>query len=119
MAIEEVVGSASSKQGRCLSLNEVSISLAPSVVTGKVLSKLCLFGKVLSSRAFNAKEVEQACSNLWKSRVKVEPTEGALDGSNTFRFFFENGSASKRILEQGPWCVKGDMLVLLSWSTGF
>ncbi|KAF4351194.1 hypothetical protein F8388_001077 [Cannabis sativa] len=94
MTMEEVVGSASSKQGRCLSLNEVSISLAPSVV-------------------------EQTCSHLRKSRVKVQPTDGAHSGSNTFRFSFDNGSASKWVLEQGPWCVKGDMLVLLPWSSGF
>ncbi|KAF4352164.1 hypothetical protein F8388_020046 [Cannabis sativa] len=32
---------------------------------------------------------------------------------------FENGSISKRVLEHRPWCVKGDMLVLLSLSSGF
>ncbi|KAF4359971.1 hypothetical protein F8388_004478 [Cannabis sativa] len=84
--MDEVVGDSGGKQGRCISLNEVSISLAPSVVTTK---------------------------------VKVEPTDGLLAGSNTFRFMFENGSISKRVLEHGPWCVKGDMLVLLSLSSGF
>uniref|UniRef100_A0A803QLL1 DUF4283 domain-containing protein n=1 Tax=Cannabis sativa TaxID=3483 RepID=A0A803QLL1_CANSA len=84
--MDEVVGDSGGKQGRCISLNEVSISLAPSVVTTK---------------------------------VKVEPTDGLLAGSNTFRFMFENGSISKRVLEHGPWCVKGDMLVLLSLSFGF
>uniref|UniRef100_A0A803PSY8 DUF4283 domain-containing protein n=1 Tax=Cannabis sativa TaxID=3483 RepID=A0A803PSY8_CANSA len=117
--MEEVVGSAGGKQGRCLSLNEVSISLAPSVVTTNVQSKLCLFGRILSSRTFIDKDVEQTCSNMRKTRVKVEPTEGTLAGSNTFRFVFENGSFSKRILEHGPWCVKGEILVLLSWSSGF
>ncbi|KAF4394206.1 hypothetical protein F8388_005840 [Cannabis sativa] len=103
MTMDEVVGDIGGKQGRCLSLNEVSISLAPSVVTTKVLSKICLFGKILSSKTFIAKDVEKACSSIWKTQVKVEPTDGLLYGSNTFPFMFENG----------------DMLVLLSWSSGF
>ncbi|KAF4346668.1 hypothetical protein F8388_010731 [Cannabis sativa] len=90
MSMVGVGGSSGGKQGRCLAINEVSISLTPSVVTTKVLSKLHLFGKI--------------------SRPA---------GSNTFRFIFENGSATKRVLERGRWCIKGDMLVLLSWSSGF
>ncbi|KAF4395591.1 hypothetical protein F8388_008690 [Cannabis sativa] len=115
MIMDKVVGSVNGHKGRCLSL----ISLAPCVITTKILSKVCLFGKILSARTFNAKDVEHSCSLLWKTRIRVEPTENALAGLNTFRFLFENGAASKRVLDQGPWCVKGDMLVLLSWSSGF
>ncbi|KAF4358956.1 hypothetical protein G4B88_018805 [Cannabis sativa] len=45
--------------------------------------------------------------------------EHSLAGSNSFRFMFENDSVCKRVSEHGPWCVKGNMLVLLSWSFGF
>ncbi|KAF4404223.1 hypothetical protein G4B88_014679 [Cannabis sativa] len=117
--MDEVGESSSGINGRCLSLNEVSISLEPSVVTTKILSKLCLFGKIISARTFIAKDVEFACSSLWNTRVRVEPTDGVLAGANCFRFIFESGVVCKRILEQGPWCVKGDMLALLSWSSGF
>uniref|UniRef100_A0A803QAL0 CCHC-type domain-containing protein n=1 Tax=Cannabis sativa TaxID=3483 RepID=A0A803QAL0_CANSA len=119
MTMEEVVGLGVGKRGRCLSLNEVSISLAPSVVSTKILSKVCLFGRIVSSRTFTPKDVEQTCSNLWKARIRVEPTEFALAGTNTFRFIFDSGVVSKRVLENGPWCIKGDMLVLLSRSSGF
>ncbi|KAF4359730.1 hypothetical protein F8388_008292 [Cannabis sativa] len=119
MTMGEVVGLGVGKRGRCLSLNEVSISLAPSVVSTKILSKVCFFGKIVSSRTFTPKDVEQTCSNLWKARIRVEPTEFALAGTNTFRFIFDSGVVSKRVLENGLWCIKGDMLVLLSWSSGF
>ncbi|KAF4380025.1 hypothetical protein F8388_018149 [Cannabis sativa] len=117
--MDEVGESSSGINGRCLSLNEVSIALVPSVVTTKILSKLCLYGKIISSRTFPAKDVKIACSSLWNTRVCVETTDGVLAGANIFQFIFDTGAVCKRILEQGPWCVKGDMLALLSWSSGF
>ncbi|KAF4379382.1 hypothetical protein F8388_013600 [Cannabis sativa] len=115
----EVVGSVDNKKGMCLSLNEVSISLALCVVTTKIFSKMFLFGKIVLSRNFTPKDVEQTCSNLWKTRTRVEPTNNALAGPNTFQFFFESGVDSKRVLDHGPRCINGHMLVLLSWSSGF
>ncbi|KAF4394186.1 hypothetical protein F8388_005820 [Cannabis sativa] len=119
MSMDEVGDSTSGINGRCLSLKKVSISPAPSVVTTNILSKLCIFGKIISSKTFTAKDVEHGCSILWKTRFRVEPIDNVLAGSNTFRFIFENGAVYRKILEQGPWCVKGDMLALLSWSSGF
>ncbi|KAF4385099.1 hypothetical protein F8388_014232 [Cannabis sativa] len=63
--------------------------------------------------------VESYCASLWKTRVKVDLPFLVKAYSNIFCFGFEKASDRKWVLDHGPWCIKGDLLVMMSWSSSF
>ncbi|KAF4384387.1 hypothetical protein F8388_004620 [Cannabis sativa] len=63
--------------------------------------------------------VESFCASLWKTRVKVDLPFLVKAYSNIFCFGFEKASDRKWVLDHGPWCIKGDLLVMMSWSSSF
>ncbi|KAF4381320.1 hypothetical protein G4B88_031347 [Cannabis sativa] len=108
-----------SSWGKCISLNEATIKLVPSATTSQVLAKYYLIGKVLTSRSLGEREVEAFCGNPWKTHVKVDTPFSGRVATNVFRFGFEKVADRRRVLDNGPWCVKGFSLVLLAWPPGF
>ncbi|KAF4366807.1 hypothetical protein G4B88_018230 [Cannabis sativa] len=53
------------------------------------------------------------------TRVKVDLPFLVKAYSNIFCFGFEKASDRKWVLDHGPWCIKGDLLVMMSWSSSF
>ncbi|KAF4378515.1 hypothetical protein F8388_022336 [Cannabis sativa] len=117
--METVGEKVGSTWGKCFSVSEASLSLVPSTSATQALSKFCLIGKVLTSKTLEEKEVETLCANLWKTCVKVDTPLLGHTSSNVFRFGFEKVADRRWVLDNGPWCIKGNSLVLLAWSSGF
>ncbi|KAM6556074.1 hypothetical protein CsatB_003093 [Cannabis sativa] len=117
--METVGEKVGSTWGKCFYVSEASLSLVPSTSATQALSKFCLIGKVLTSKTLEEKEVETLCANLWKTCVKVDTPLLGHTSSNVFRFGFEKVADRRWVLDNGPWCIKGNSLVLLAWSSGF
>ncbi|GMY19488.1 reverse transcriptase [Fagus crenata] len=68
-----------------------------------------LDGKVISDKAVNRNKVKAILSEAWKTSKGVAFMDFV---QNLFMFLFEAEGDRRRILEQGPWSIDGNLLSL-------
>ncbi|KAF7133101.1 hypothetical protein RHSIM_Rhsim09G0068100 [Rhododendron simsii] len=74
-----------------------------------VVGNICLAGKVLGSKSFNATVVHNILTHAWKTRASftVVPWD-----NNVFLFPFEDIEDRNSVLQEGPWSIMNNLLVL-------
>ncbi|KAF4392294.1 hypothetical protein F8388_012750 [Cannabis sativa] len=103
-----------SLKGKAFTCMEASISLSPSATSLKILSSLCLVGKVVAPMVVDAGDVTDEVTKKWQKRVVVSSL--ADSGVNYFKLGFENNVDRDWALEHGPWSFKGYTFALRMWS---
>ncbi|KAF7152826.1 hypothetical protein RHSIM_Rhsim01G0110700 [Rhododendron simsii] len=68
-----------------------------------------LVGRILSPKALNPLAVSNVFTSVWKTRASfsVVPWQ-----NNTFLFRFEDGEDRDSILQEGPWSIMNNLLIL-------
>ncbi|KAG5517160.1 hypothetical protein RHGRI_037799 [Rhododendron griersonianum] len=76
--------------------------------TGEV-GNICLAGKVLGSKPFNASVVHNILTHAWKTRASFTVVPW---NNNVFLFRFEDIEDRNSVLQEGPWSIMNNLLVL-------
>ncbi|KAJ8434339.1 hypothetical protein Cgig2_019966 [Carnegiea gigantea] len=71
--------------------------------------ELCLYGKLLTEKGFNARAMKSVLKNIWKSKKDVIIRD--LD-SNLFVFQFFSNMDKLFVLNEGPWTFDGKIRLL-------
>ncbi|KAL7205888.1 hypothetical protein ACSBR2_018744 [Camellia fascicularis] len=79
------------------------------------VSPQCLVGKILAPKILNKPAVTNILLAAWKSRAGVVVTPWK---ENIFLFQFEDLEDRSRVLQEAPWSVIGNLLVLLPLPLG-
>lgn len=79
---------------------------------GSRSSDLQAVGKVLTERAIRAEALESVLGRIWCPRGGVECKNL---GSNPFLFTFSHASGKRRALEEGPWMLSRDLVVMVDF----
>lgn len=75
------------------------------------IDTLCLVGKILHSKTLNVPAVTSILKAAWKTRADFSVVPWS---TNIFLFRFENGDDRNSILNDAPWAVMNNLLVLKS-----
>ncbi|KAG5537914.1 hypothetical protein RHGRI_025115 [Rhododendron griersonianum] len=70
---------------------------------------ICLAGKVLGSKPFNASVVHNILTHAWKTRASFTVVPW---NNNVFLFRFEDIEDRNSVLQEGPWSIMNNLLVL-------
>ena len=71
--------------------------------------KLCLWGKLMTTKQFNARAMKMVLKNIWKPEKGVVIKD--LD-SNLFSFQFFSQVDQDYVFYEGPWSFDGSILLL-------
>ncbi|KAF7146847.1 hypothetical protein RHSIM_Rhsim03G0009600 [Rhododendron simsii] len=82
--------------------------------TGEI-SNVCLVGKVLGTKMFNGPVVFNILTAVWKTRASFTVTPW---NNNIFLFRFEEEEDRRFVLQEGPWSVMNNLLVLTPLKDG-
>lgn len=82
--------------------------------TGEI-SNVCLIGKVLGTKMFNGPMVFNILTAVWKIRASFTVTPW---NNNIFLFRFEEEEDRRFVLQEGPWSVMNNLLVLSPLKVG-
>lgn len=76
--------------------------------TGEIRN-LCLVGRILSPKTLNPTAITNVVTSAWKTRASfsVVPWQ-----NNTFLFRFEDEEDKDSILQEGPWSIMNNLLIL-------
>ncbi|XP_028122322.1 uncharacterized protein LOC114319496 [Camellia sinensis] len=78
-------------------------------------SHLCLIGKILAPKPLNTQAVQRILSGAWKTCASVNISAWP---DNVFLFSFGNLDDRALILQQTPWSIMGNLLVLQPLQVG-
>ncbi|KAF4354456.1 hypothetical protein F8388_018416 [Cannabis sativa] len=109
---------AATLKGKCFTCVEASISLAPCATSLKVLSSLCLFGKVVAPMLVDADDIIEFVTKNWQKKITVCSLAKGPVSKNCFKLGFESGEDRDWALENAPWSFKGYTFALHSWFSG-
>ncbi|KAL7192732.1 hypothetical protein ACSBR2_024533 [Camellia fascicularis] len=86
-----------------------SIELVDGPDTWDKVSQRCLLGKILGSKSLNKQAVSSIIHGAWKVRnsFSISPWN-----DNLFLFTFEDDEDRQWVLEEAPWSVMGNLMVL-------
>lgn len=76
--------------------------------TGEICN-LCLVGRILSPKTINPIAITNVVTSVWKMRA---PFSVAPWQNNTLLFRFEDGEDKESILQEGPWSIMNNLLIL-------
>ncbi|KAF4392523.1 hypothetical protein G4B88_005482 [Cannabis sativa] len=116
--MELVNAPAATLKGKCITCVEASISLAPCATSLKVLSSLCLFGKVVAPMLVDADDIIEFVTKNWQKKVTVCLLAEGPVSKNCFKLGFASGEDRDWALENAPWSFKGYTFALHSWFSG-
>ncbi|KAF4392156.1 hypothetical protein G4B88_026145 [Cannabis sativa] len=116
--MELVNAPAATLKGKCFTCVEASISLAPCATSLKVLSSLCLFGKVVAPMLVDADDIIEFVTKNWQKKITVCSLAKGPVSKNYFKLGFESGEDRDWALENAPWSFKGYTFSLHSWFSG-
>ncbi|GMP91233.1 hypothetical protein CsSME_00042012 [Camellia sinensis var. sinensis] len=79
------------------------------------VSGLCLVGKILTPKTLNRTIVSNILQNAWKpcSQFDISPW-----GDNVYLFQFSESEDQCKVLDEAPWSVIGNLLVLQPFHLG-
>jgi hypothetical protein len=72
-----------------------------------------LLGQLLSPKPINSQSVKETLQHAWKFAL---PISFAVVGHHKYLFGISNQAHVQAILDQGPWNVRGSLLLLKPWS---
>jgi hypothetical protein len=70
-------------------------------------------GQLLSPKPMNSQTVRDTLQHAWKFAL---PLSFAVMGHHKYLFVISNQENFQTILDQGPWNVRGSLLLLKPWS---
>ncbi|KAL7235124.1 hypothetical protein ACSBR1_018587 [Camellia fascicularis] len=73
------------------------------------VSELCLVGKILALKILNRTAVSSILESAWKPRSKLVISSW---GDNVYLFQFFESEDRCKVLDDAPWSVMGNLLVL-------
>lgn len=95
------------------SLEGMTLDLQTDEVTGLVMAKRMLIGKVLTDKPLNKNALKSVVLKAWNNPPDLHMTDM---GINCILFTFQSESRARRIYEEGPWSVMGNILSLQQWA---
>ncbi|KAH7864429.1 hypothetical protein Vadar_029522 [Vaccinium darrowii] len=78
-------------------------------------SKMELVGKIVQGRVLKAPVLANILAAAWKTRAPFQVDEW---GSNVFHFRFEDAEDRRNVVQEGPWSVMNNLMVLLPLADG-
>ncbi|KAF4366401.1 hypothetical protein G4B88_019546 [Cannabis sativa] len=114
--MESIIVNKSPQKGKWFSCLETSVKLSPCASSVKAMPSCCLYGKVIAPMAVDETSVLDFVAKSWKKPVTVVPMVDDMKTSNVFKFGFENADDRNRAHINGPWCIRGFILVLQAWT---
>lgn len=94
-------------------IDGATLDLQPEEENSLELAKRTLIGKILTDKAINKNVMKSMLLKAWNIQTGVQMTDM---GINVLLFTFKEEETTKRVYEEGPWNVMGNMLSLQQWA---
>ncbi|KAL7184403.1 hypothetical protein ACSBR2_026540 [Camellia fascicularis] len=85
------------------------ITLEDGVGCSDVVSHRCLIGKILAPKRLNIPAVSSIVKGAWKTRASFSI---APWNDNLFLFTFEDAEDRRWVLQEAPWSIMGNLMIL-------